>query len=373
MFDTEKVKALAHAQLAGDAEAGAALCVIVDGQEVLSETWGVADATQGRPYTAQSLQITMSMAKGVMGTLLAILVDRGLLEPDAPVSKYWPEFGAADKQAITVAQLFSHQAGLPLLDGNQSLALAADREALSQALATQAPLWPPGSAHGYHAITLGSYADILFERASGRSMCALLAEFGPQMGAEIYCGLPLEHWHRAVRILPALPLATPAAAPAIEPGSLPFRVVTNMPEYLGDPQAFFNGEGIRKVCLPGTNMFSNARSLARLYAGLLAGGVWGDRRLSSPEAIATVTAERVRGIDLVNHDEMAYGLAFQRPCRFSPFSPSRSAYGHCGVGGSLAFADPERGLTMAWIPSRFSAQSFDQRAQTVIDAVYAAL
>ncbi|HEY0916669.1 MAG TPA: serine hydrolase domain-containing protein, partial [Solimonas sp.] len=310
---------------------------------------------------------------GVMGALLAILVDRGLLEPQAPVSRYWPEFAAAGKAAITVAQLFSHQAGLPLLDANQSLALAADREALARALAAQAPLWRPGSAHGYHAITLGNYADILFERASGKGMCALLAEFAPQMGAEVYCGLPREHWHRAVRVLPALPPATPAAAPAIEPGSLPFRVITNMPEYLGNPQAFFNGEGIRQVCLPGTNMFSNARSLARLYAGLLAGGIWNGQRLCSPEAIATVTTERVRGMDLVNNAEMAYGLAFQKPCQFSPFSPNRAAYGHCGVGGSAAFADPDRGLTMAWIPSRFSAQSFDRRAQAVIDAVYAAL
>lgn len=373
MFDAERARALAQAQLAGDAEAGASLCVMVDGRELLCESWGLADAAQGLSYTAQSLQITMSMAKGVMGTLLAILVDRGLLEADAPVSRYWPEFGAAGKQAISVAQLFSHQAGLPLLDGNQSLALAADREALAQALAAQAPLWEPGSAHGYHAITLGSYADILFERASGRDLCALLAEFTPQMGAEIYCGLPPEHWHRAVRILPALPPATPVAAPAIEPGSLPFRVVTNMPEYLGNPQAFFNGEGIRKVCLPGTNMFSNARSLARLYAGLLAGGTWNGQRLCSPEAIAAVTAERVRGIDRVNQDEMAYGLAFQRPCRFSPFSPSRSAYGHCGVGGSVAFADPDTGLTMAWIPTRFSAESFDQRARAVVDTVYASL
>lgn len=371
MFDAERLRSLLQAQIADDPESGAALCVMVDGEAVFCETRGLADAARGLPYTQQSLQITMSMAKGVMGTLLAILVDRGLLEPEAPVSRYWPEFATAGKGGITVAQLFSHQAGLPLLDGTQSLALASDREALARALASQAPQWAPGSAHGYHSITLGSYADILFERASGKDLCALLAEFAPKMGAEIYCGLPRQHWGRVVRILPSL--AKPAAPPALDPASLPFRVLTNMPEYLGNPQAFFNGEGIRQVCLPGTNMFSNARSLAQLYAGLIAGGVWQGQRLCSPEAIAAVTAERVRGIDLVNHAEMAYGLCFQKPCAFSPFSPNPRAYGHCGVGGSVAFADPDTGLTMAWVPSRFSAESFDIRARTVIDAVYASL
>lgn len=369
-FDLEPVSAIAQAQIAGDPQAGASLCVMLGGREILCGAWGMADAERGAAYQHHSLQITMSTAKGVLGALLAILIDRGLLEADAPVSRYWPEFAANGKGRVTVAQLFSHQAGVALLDGGITLALLADREALANALAQQVPLWEPGSGHGYHAITLGCYADILFEKVSGKGVCALLAEFAPAMAADVYCGLPETEADRVVRILP---IRDAAAQAPIVPGSLPFRVLANMPEMLQNPLQFFNDSGIRRVCLPGTNMFSNARSLARVYAGLLAGGVWQQQRLCSPEAVAEVTAERVRGTDLVNGSEMAYGLAFQKSCAVSPFSPSPRAYGHTGAGGSIAFADPDHGLAVAWLPSRFSAQPFDGRMKALIDAIYAAL
>lgn len=371
-FPAEKLLKLREQLLAADPESGASLCVIVNGQEVFHETWGQARAAEGVAYTADTLQITMSMAKGVVATLLAILIDRGQLEPDAPVSQYWPEFAAAGKGSITVAQLFSHQAGLPLLDGGLSAALAANREALASALAAQAPQWAPGTQHGYHAVTFGNYADILFERVSGKTLCELLAELMPQMDAEVFCGLPPQHWGRVATVLPPLPppTGTPVpAAPAIDAASLPIRVLTNTPELVVNGAQFLNGEAIRSICLPGTNMFSNARSLARMYAGLLAGGVWNRQRLCSPEAIAAVRRERVRGIDLVNGMEMAYGLGFQLPSAFSPFAVNRKAFGHLGFGGSIAFADPERGLALAWMPSRYAPHPYDTRMQAVLQAV----
>lgn len=370
-FDTGRVRAVVQAQLADDVEAGASLCVMVDGKEVLCEAWGMADASRAVPYTPDSLQMVMSIGKGVMGALAAILIERGLLEPGERVARYWQEFAAAGKQDVTVAQLLSHQAGVALLDGGISLKLLADRQAHAEALAKQPPLWEPGSGHGYHAITMGGYGEMLFERVSGKTMNGLLEELGSVMGAEIYSGLPQAQWGRAVKVHPALPRPG-VQAPAIDPASMVFRVLSNMPEVLGGA-AFWNGEGIRGVSLPGTNMFSNPRSLARLYAGLVAGGVWNGQRLASPEAIALATTERVRGIDKVNGAEMAYGLLFQKPCAFSPFSPNPAAYGHAGVGGSIAFADPDAGLAMAWIPSRFSALSFDSRVKAVIDAVYASI
>lgn len=371
-FDTDKLLKLREQLHAADPESGAALCVIVNGDEVFHDRWGAARPAEGIAYSADTLQITMSTAKGVMATLLAILIDRGLLDVDAPVSRYWPEFAAAGKAGITVAQLFSHQAGLPLLDRGLSAALAADRQALSDALAAQAPQWQPGTAHGYHAVTLGNYADILFERVSGKTLCELLAELMPAMGAEVYCGLPSEHWDRLAQVLAPLPPppgtpVPPAATP--DPASLPFRVLTNTPELVVNGLQFLNGEAVRGICLPGTNMFSNARSLARIYAGLLAGGVWNGQRLCSPEAIATVSRERVRGLDLVNGMEMAYGLGFQLPSAFAPFALNKKAFGHLGFGGSIAFADPERGLAMAWMPTRYAPHPYDARMKAVLQAI----
>ncbi len=368
MFDVDSVRRIARAQLAGDDEAGAALCVYVDGHEVICDSFGMADARRGIAYGVDSLQITMSIAKGVTTVLLAMLIDRGQIDPGQRVAHYWPEFAAAGKGDISVAQLFSHQAGLPLLDGGLSLALVADRERLAQALAAQAPLWAPGTQHGYHAVTFGHYADALFERVSGHTLCELLAGLRERLGIEIYCGLPRELGERAVQVLREIAPPAPAFVP--ERDSLTFRVLTNFPEMLVEPQAFFNGEALRSVCIPATNMYANARSLAKLYSALLEDG---DHRLCSPQALATVTRERVRGADAVNLGEMAYGLGFQRPSALTPFSPNRAAFGHCGIGGSVAFADPDRRLALAWMPSRIGSTSCDARLLAVVDAVYAAL
>lgn len=368
MFDVESVRSVASAQLAGDADAGASLCVFVDGREAFCEAFGVADAQYGAAYERESLQITMSIAKGVIGALLAMQIDRGRIDPHERIARYWPEFATAGKRDITVEQLFSHQAGLPLLDGGLSLALIADRERLAAALAAQEPLWKPGSHHGYHAVTFGHYADLLFERTTGRPLCSLLAELRACLDVEIYCGLPAPLRGRAVRVQQQA--AAPDSVPLIDPDSLTFRVLTNFSEMLVGSQAFFNGEALRDACIPATNMFANAHSLAKLYAALLPSAH--GERLCSAEAIALVTRQRVRGPDAVNTAEMAYALGFQLPSAFTPFSPNPAAFGHCGLGGSVAFADPERGLALAWLPSRLGALPCDARTRAVVDAVYAA-
>lgn len=377
MFDTRKVLDVAGAQFANDPAAGGALCVIVDGEEVIWEAWGTADRVRDGPYTRDTLQITQSMAKGVTAALLVYLVGRGEIDLEQRVAAYWPEFAAAGKQDVTVAQLLSHQAGLPYLDGGMPLDLIRDRLALAAALAAQKPAWAPGSKFGYHPQTVGNYADVLFERASGRGVCALLAEVCPQVDAEIYCGLPVAQRDRvALTVFPddaAKGWAPEMQALIDDPTSMLGRILANIPEVGVDMAAYVNGDGIKDVCMPAANMFTNALSLARLYSCLGSGGVWKGRQVFSADAIEAVTAERLRGSEACFGLEMAFGVGFQHPSPSYPFSPNPRAFGHGGSGGSISFADPDAGLALAFIPNRAAQVPWDDRQEAVTRAAYAAL
>lgn len=377
-LDVEKVRTIAAAQLDGDPDAGAALCVYVDGTEVLYETWGLADAEAGTPYTTQTLQIAQSMGKGVVGAAAALLIDRGQLDPDARVASYWPEFGTPDKREITVAQLLSHQAGLVYLDDTMPLALTTDREKLAAALVAQAPAWEPGSRIGYSPQTVGNYADFLFEYASGHGFAELLRQINEALGTEMYVGLPAGQWHRAARTL-AAPGGTLAQMPPelvaafADPDSMQSRIMRNIPETLPDPMPAVNGAAIRDAFMPAANMFATARDFARLYDDLSGALRGAGSRLWSQEALQVATAEVARGVDAVIPEETAFALAFQKPSSTYPLARSPRAFGHGGAGGSLAMADPDAGFTLCWIATRYGSTHFDPRQTAVLDAAYSAL
>ncbi|RII14823.1 Beta-lactamase precursor [Streptomyces sp. YIM 130001] len=376
-FDVEKVRDTAAAQLAGDPEAGAALCVFVDGTEVLNGTWGFADARTGAPYTADTLQIVQSMGKGVVGAVAALLIDRGQLDPDARVASYWPEFGTADKRDITVAQLLSHRTGLVHLDDTMPLALTTDREKLAAALVAQAPAWEPGTRTGYSPQTFGNYADFLFERASGLGFAELLQQINDAIGTEMYVGLPAGQRHRAARVLAARagsPTSSPEMTAALaDPDSLASRVMRNIPEAVADPIACVNGPAGQSAFMPAANMFAGARDFARLYGELnrvLRGGV---SPLWTRDTLHCVTTEYTRGTDAVMGGEAAFALAFQKPSSTFPLGRSPRAFGHGGAGGSLAMADPDAGFALCWTATRYGSVPFDARQTAVLDAVYSAL
>lgn len=377
-FDADKVRDVAATQLDDDPEGGAALCVVLDGVEVLHETWGPADAESGTPYTPDTLQITQSMGKGVVGAVAALLISRGQLHPDERVASYWPEFGTPDKRAITVAQLLSHQAGLVYLDDGMPLALTTDRARLADALTAQSPAWEPGTEVGYSPQLVGNYADFLFEHATGKGFGDLLGELTAMLQLEMYVGLPREHRHRAARVL-AAPQQEPATsspeldAALADPDSLLMRVMRNIPEATSDPIAMCNSDAIYDAFMPAANMFSNARAFAHLYDALGRTASGATSELWSRDVVDLVTSECVRGTDVVTTTETAFALAFQKPNTTYPFARSPRAFGHGGAGGSLAMADPDAGLAMCWIPTRYSSDAYDHRETAIVDALYSAL
>lgn len=375
-FDADKVRDIASAQLADDPKAGAALCVLVDGDEVLSETWGLADADAGTPYTADTLQIVQSMGKGAIAAVAAMLITRGHLDPAERVASYWPEFGTNGKQDITVEQLFSHQTGLVYLDDGMPLKLTTDRPGLAAALVAQSPAWEPGTKVGYSPQTVGNYADFLFEHATGQGLAALLSELTSRLDIEMYVGLPSEHHHRAAQVYMDLDPAVIVQSPEmrdLDEDSLIMRIQRNVPDALQDPVGVTNSDTMRSAFLPAANVFSNARSFARLYSAMGRTLLGDPSPLWSAEVLAESTRELVRGTDACLPAETAFALGFQKPSETYPFAHSSTAFGHGGAGGSFAMADPEANLAVCWIPTSYVPQHFDERESAVIEAIYSAL
>lgn len=351
-------------------EVGAAVCVYADGRPVVDIWGGLADATSGRPWAPDTVTLVFSSTKGVTSTCANLLIQRGQLDPDATVAQYWPEFAANGKEAITVRQVLSHQAGLPYVVGDFTLDEALAWEPIVNALATQAPIWPPGTQHGYHMRTFGWLVGELIRRIDGRTAGTFWRdEIAIPLGLDFWIGLPDEVESRAARLVP--PKTDLGALLAKLGGELLLTEVFSNPSGLFSYNEMWNTRALRAAELPSSNGVGDARSLARMYASCI-GEVDGIRTLQ-PATVAAATVEQACGKDAVLMTDTCFGLGFMLGRSFGPANPP-SAFGHAGAGGSLAFADPETGLAFAYVMNdlRFDAKG-DPRSDELVKAVYRSL
>ena len=198
----EAVRAAFEANFDEGLEDGAAFAAYHRGKKVVDLWGGIADTMTGRPWLEDALVLVYSTTKGATAMCANKLAQEGAIDVEAPVVTYWPEFGQAGKEAVTVADLLSHRAGLAWVDGRLSFDQALAWDPVIRALERQAPSWPPGSAHGYHATTYGWLVGEVVRRVSGRSLGAYLREevAGP-LGAEFFVGLPAGEEHRVARLV----------------------------------------------------------------------------------------------------------------------------------------------------------------------------
>jgi CubicO group peptidase (beta-lactamase class C family) len=344
MAGFEPVEA-AFARLVAQRPGGAALCAYLDGRCVV-DLWG------GATYRPDTLQVMFSVTKGVAAIVLALLVQDGVLDVDASVCEYWPEFAAGGKQAITIGQLFSHQAGLPV--AREPLPFAAWHDGrMEAALERQEPFWTPAEGHGYHGLSWGLLADAVVRRVTGKTIDHLLGEWIREpLGVDFWIGVPEVERHRVAAVIePAGGVVTPPemAAAKRDATSLVGRVSALSPPWRGSD---FNEPHLQTVSLPSINGIGSARALARLYAACVS-AVDGSRLLT-PATLERVTAERAGSRDLLVLRTMRFGVGFQLPTDHLPMAGPRS-FGHDGYGGGLAFADSELklgfGFTTDCIPS----------------------
>jgi CubicO group peptidase (beta-lactamase class C family) len=325
----ERVRQVFVDKLEKGGEVGAAISFTLDGESVV-DLWGGFVAPRkssegGREWERDTIVNTYSTTKGMTAICAHRLVEQGLLDLDAPVVQYWPEFGAAGKQDIPVRWLLSHQSGLPAIQKGLPAEALFDWTAMCDALAEQEPWWEPGTQHGYHPMTYGFLVGEIIRRAGGRSVGQMFREDVAE---------PLEADFLRDMTDPDTMVGAAFNNPRMSPNTVSSR------EWRGAEIPAANGHG-------------TATALARIYGALARGGEVDGVRILEADTIDRARSEQVSGPDAtLGQMPMRYGLGFMLRSDFMPLSPSPNAFGHPGAGGSIGMADPDSGVGFGYVMNR---------------------
>lgn len=347
-------------------ELGARFAFSVEG-EIVADLWaGFADRKGEVPFDERTLTMVFSTTKAVAATMIARLVEQGLLDYRQPVAELWPEFAAEGKDAITVEQVLSHQAGLPGFVEQIDPTLWYDPPVIAAMLAARPPMWTPGSASGYHALTVGYLVGEIYRRADGRSLgTALREDISGPAGLDLWIGLPEGEHGRVADLKP--PSALPQFGEVTDPKRAAF-----LSAWAGPSGR--RGSEWREIEVPSANGHATAEALARFFGALATGGRIGGVEVLSPAFVAEAGRERIRGHDLVLPYEMSWGAGFMRNEPNFFYGPTATTIGHSGWGGSCAFADTERRVAGAYVMNRQDVHLIgDPRSRRLIDAAYSCL
>jgi CubicO group peptidase (beta-lactamase class C family) len=368
-------------------EIGASVCVVVDGRPVADLWGGLADRSEGRPWTRDTLCLVWSCTKGAVALCAHILASRGRLDLDSPVARYWPEFAQAGKDAIPVRWLLSHQAGLPAIREQLRPGELYDWRAMTDHLAAEEPSWPPGTRQGYHATTFGHLVGELIRRVDGRDVGAFLREeVAEPLGLDVHIGLPagdvgrVAPTIRADPVPPGEPVWRFYAEARRDPAGLQALIINNTgrrgPRDHDSPEAY-------RAVLPSQGGVTNARGLARLYEPLALGGAKGGVQLVDDDTLARMrNVSSATAIDAVLLTGLRFSLGYMKSTDNRRAPPeardslilSEAAFGHAGMGGSLGFADPDARLAFGYAMSKQGrGVLLNDRGQRLVDALYRSL
>lgn len=346
-------------------ELGAALAVYWRGRRVV-HLWGGEREPGGAPWTHDTLVNIWSATKGLMAVAMARLVERGLVDYEAPVARYWPEFAEAGKADIRVIDILSHRSGLNGFRAPTTIEEFADWDLLIGRLAAQTPFWPPGAYASYHAMTYGFLAGEVARRVTGLSPRDLFrAELARPLQADIHLGLPADAYGRlAPIIVPAQWATSPAGSvdAIAEPAS-----VNPAPR-----PDWANREDWRAAQVPAANGHASADGLARIYGALANGGELDGTHFLSPATIAAMSAARTDGEDhMLGARRWAAGLSLNAS---GGWGPNPGAFGHAGWGGAFGCADPQAQVGIGYVMNRMGGKvAEDPRAAALCTAVHACL
>ena len=366
----EGVAGAFEANFAEHGDIGGAVCVYHRGRPVVDLWGGYADREAGRVWERDTLQLVFSTTKGVAATCVHQLVERGVLDLDAPVATWWPEFAQAGKADIPLRWVLSHEAGLAAVTGEVTMDDVLGWEGVVEAIAAQAPLWEPGTAHGYHARSYGWIVGEVVRRATGRSLGRYFAEeIAAPLGLDFFIGLPAAELGRVARLYP--PVIDAATAEAMDtllgPDTMLGQVLRG-PSGLFGYDDMWNRPDVLAAEMPSSNGVGTARAVARLYASLI--GAVDGVRLLAPETVARATEVQVSGPDHVIGLPMTFGLGYMTP----PSPGGVGVFGHDGAGGSLGMADPGGEWSFAYVMNQMQfGLTGDARSAGLVAATRAAL
>ncbi|UTI66734.1 beta-lactamase family protein [Paraconexibacter antarcticus] len=406
-------------------ELGASVCVIVDGEPVVDLWGGIADERDGRPWQRDTMNVVMSCSKGLTAICGNMLIDRGELDPDAPVARYWPEFAQAGKADIPVRMVFNHQSGVAHVDERVPPGGINDYELMVALVERTTPFWTPGTRAGYHGLTVGWLVGELVRRVSGRTVGTFFREeVAEPLGlTDCWIGLPEAQEHRVARSIPfelPIPELPPAAQRLLDPTGRAFRVLSRVaaaspavqrriarelarhvdaadlpPNLMArlaqlDPLLFalmgnmgdwlpdhFDTPVAHAAEVPAGGAVANARGLAGAYTPLALGGTVDGVRLVSADGIARMRhPQSVHEIDAVLGIRTSYTMGFSKSWPNPGVADSsviigEDAFGTPGMGGQMGFADPAYRLAFGYTMNRHGVgTALNARGQSLIDATY---
>jgi len=358
-----------------DLEVGASFAATVNGKFVVDIWGGYADAAMSRPWEKDTIVNVYSTTKVMTAICAHMLVDRGQLDVNAPVAKYWPEFAQAGKETIPVRYLLSHQAGLTGVDEPITVDTFYDWDRMVKLLEKQKPLWEPGKHCGYHAITFGYLIGEVVRRITGKTLGTFFhEEVAVPLNADFYIGLPEEHDSRVGELIPA-PDPKPGDLLYVDPESMSEIVKKTMNPPLNAETAMRSRErGWRAAEIPAANGHGNARSIARVGAAMACGGELDGVRLMSLSTIEKAMEEQCYDTDLVMNVPVRYALGFGLNSPEMPIGPNPRTFTWGGWGGSKFVADLDARLSWGYAMNKMAgASALDTRTLGLAQALYNSL
>lgn len=369
-----------EANFASRDEVGASVAVTVEGETVVDLWSGLADPSRRTPWRRDTVCPVFSCTKAATALCAQILVDRGELDLNAPIAKYWPEFAQMGKEDATVLMTLNHSVGVPALRDPVAKGLFNNWDAMIARLEGEAPFWPVGTRNGYHMVTFGWLVGELVRRVSGRSLGDFFAEeIAEPLGLDFWIGLPADKERLFAPIIPFRPDPADPKSPFVaalteDPASLQALALLNTGGFN------MNDRPTRAAQIGGAGGVANARGLAGMFAPLANGGALGDVTLLSP---ARIDAMRALSMESQNDETLLaptrFGQGFmlsmdnraQAPHVDNSVILGAGAFGHVGAGGSIGFADPERRLSLGYAMTRMGGGIFlNDRGQGLVDAAY---
>lgn len=350
------------------ADLGAAFAATRHGQPVV-DIWG-GDAAPGKPWQKDTLTVVFSCTKGLVAACMLKLIEDGRLDLQAPVTRYWPEFGRNGKERVLVRHVLSHRSGLPGILAPLTTADLPDYEKMEQLLAAQPQAQDPNAFHAYHALTIGWLAGAILRRIDGRTLGQFfMDEFAKPLGLETWIGLP-ESEEPRVSTLVVGPGFGPWDAGQTEwqkSDTVLKSVWGNPPLFPVEGELAWNTRTYHAAEFGGGGAITTARSIARYYGCMAMGGELDGMRVLKTETIALGRSELSRFLDPYILELMAYGVmwAIQTPQR--RFGRVPDAFGHSGAGGSIHGAWPSHGVGFSYTMNEMRVDPEDARSRYVLE------
>lgn len=366
----EGVKSLLQSFLDSGEELGASIVINVDGEDVVDIWGGHADAERTRKWEKDTITNVWSTSKLISSFAALKLISRGLLSPTEKVATYWPEFGANGKENIEVRHILSHSSGVSGWEKKMSVDSICDVPTATALLAQQKPFWEPGTASGYHSITLGHLIGELVHRTSGKTLDDFITEeIAAPVGADFRLGAAEKDWSRIADLVPP---PNPAGPASMSPDSIPAKSMAN-PSV--DAKVARTAEW-KRAKLGAVNGHGNARGVVRILSAISCGGYVGQQQILTPATVDLIFEEQTRGKDLVVGETLSFGIGYALNIRGmdTDWLPEGKICFWGGWGGSFVVMDLDRRVTIAYVMNKMEMVGLgNNRTKAYIAAAYKAL